>query len=272
MERQPISILIAAPTENTFLKDGQLSAENPYIKKLARAAIIPIIATPDMKPEQIDDLYGRASGLLIPGGTDIEPWRYGQAPHGQLMKELNPQLDELQLTLVGKAAIDAKPLLGVCRGAQIMAVAHGGTLHQHLPDLIPHEEHGVSVNALGVPQVREDIFHDVHILKNAENGVTKAYTIFQREKLENAPSKHHQAVDNPGRLVVTGRSYGRIAEVIEDPTLPYHMGVQFHPELSDSESLNKIFESFANAAERFKTNQEIQLPFIPSQIPEPIAL
>ena len=78
MERQPLSILIAAPTKNTFIKEGKISAENPYIKNLARTSIIPLIVTPDMDPEQIDNLYSKSSGLLIPGGTDVEPWRYGQ--------------------------------------------------------------------------------------------------------------------------------------------------------------------------------------------------
>jgi putative glutamine amidotransferase len=266
MERQPISILIAAPTKNTFIKEGQLSSENPYVKKLARVAITPLIATPDMDPEQINNLYNKSSGLLIPGGTDVEPWRYGQQPHTQLMRPLNPELDELQIKLIRQADKDGVPLLGVCRGAQVMAVAHGGSLHQHLPDLIPHEQHGLSVNALGEPQ-ENDIFHDVYIEKG-----TKAHTIFQKTTLEHAPTKHHQAVDNPGILLITGRSHGNIAEIIEHPTLPYHIGVQFHPELSDSEHLTIIFESFAKAAAQFKKNQEIQLPFIPSQIPEPIAL
>jgi len=117
---------------------------------------------------------------------------------------------------VARAAVDIDlPVLGVCRGMELLAVAYGGTLHQHLPDLLGHERHQPGAGVQGM--------HAAHFVAGS-----RAAKIFGASAEVN--SYHHQAIDDPGRLTVTGWAEDDVIEAVEDPSLRFLVGVQWHPE------------------------------------------
>ena len=150
-------------------------------------------------------------GLLLTGGGDVEPVRYGQENRGSLL--LDPARDRAELALVRAFLAAGKPILGICRGMQILNVALGGTLVQDL---------GESLNAF-----HRRIDHDkVHPIL-AQEGST-LYSLYG--PLIQVNSAHHQAADVPGKsAVITARSEAGVAEALESPEKPV-LGVQFHPE------------------------------------------
>ncbi|GIJ45859.1 gamma-glutamyl-gamma-aminobutyrate hydrolase [Virgisporangium aliadipatigenens] len=172
-----------------------------------RAVVVP--------PDALDapDLVARLDGLVLAGGADIEPARYGAEAHATTVTR--PDRDAGELAVLA-AALDAdRPVLGVCRGMELLAVAYGGTLHQHLPDLLGTTRHQPSPGVYGS--------HDVRFVAGS-----RAAKIFGERAETN--SYHHQAVDDPGRLTVTGRCDDGVVEAVEDPSLRFVFGVQWHPE------------------------------------------
>lgn len=216
--------------------------KNTYIKKLNEFEVIPIFASGHMNKTIVDDLYALCDGILIPGGKDLNPKLYSQEVHPKT-GTLDEKTDDLDLYIIRKSLNDGKPFLGICRGAQALAVASGGNLIQHLPD-ITEETHGASEEKSS-DKVYENPHHSVILDKKS-----KAFSILKKDRIT-VISRHHQAIKDPGKLNVSGKSPGGIIEFVEHPTLPFHLGVQGHPELDNS--MDKLFESFFVAA--LETNQ-----------------
>ncbi len=162
------------------------------------------------------DLVGRLDGLVLAGGADIEPARYGAEPHE--LTVTRPDRDAGETAVLG-AALDADlPVLGVCRGMELLAVAYGGQLHQHLPDVLG----GASKHA-PAPGV-----YGSHMASFVPG--SRAAEIFGEQAEVN--SYHHQAVSDPGELTVTGRADDGVIEAVEDPGRRFVFGVQWHPEMA----------------------------------------
>ncbi len=150
-------------------------------------------------------------GLLLTGGGDVEPWRYAQDDRGSLL--LDPARDRAELALAQAYLAAGKPILGICRGMQVLNVALGGTLIQDLG------EEGNCFHR----RIEADKVHPVHA---REGSLLHALygTVFH------VNSAHHQAADLPGsNVIITARSESGIAEALELPNKPV-LGVQFHPE------------------------------------------
>ena len=183
-----------------------------------RCVLLPIDERDAEHPEEA--LHG-LDGLLLPGGADVDPANYGHEPHAALGPTF-PALDAVQLALTRAALAADLPLLGVCRGMQVMNVATGGTLHQHLPDLLQGSEHHRKIpGTLGPENAHEVIVEAGSLAAEAIGG----------ERTETR-SHHHQAVDQLGEgLVVTGRSDDdALIEAVEVPGAQFCLGVQWHPE------------------------------------------
>jgi putative glutamine amidotransferase len=168
---------------------------------------------------------------VITGGRDLNPAKYGQ-DRAALTDEPDSLRDETEEALL-KAAIDNNfPFLGICRGAQLLNVVMGGTLIQHLPDVIGTEKY----------QIEKGVFNPVSVQIEPGN---KLFEMVGPE-VQNALMYHHQAVDELGKdLVVTARTTDGVIEGLELPNHRFGVAVQWHPE-QDLEDL-RIFTSFIKA-------------------------
>lgn len=191
------------------------------------------------EPDRVDDYLDRLDGLIVTGGAfDVPPELFGAASrHTSVVTKDRRTRFELDIT---REAIKRDlPVFGICGGEQLLAVALGGTLIQHIPDQIrnplAHEQ----------PNPRDQPGHSVQIVAD-----TKLHTITQVDELA-VNSAHHQAVALPGpRLVVNATAPDGVIEGIEDPTKPFCLGVQWHPEFFISSADRALFEAFVAVAGR----------------------
>jgi putative glutamine amidotransferase len=203
--------------------EGGYGVPAPYLDALRRAGARTAIVAPGEEgtPEQILEPF---DALLLVGGGDIDPSRYGGGSNDHLYG-IEPDRDEFEIALLRTADHLAIPTLCICRGMQVMNVAFGGTLHQHLPDLPGLIEHGVPIEGT-------QTIHEVSVEAGSRlAAVTKSGPLA-------SASHHHQGVDRIGEgLTVTGRSEDGLVEAIErtvpdqeDPRATWMVGVQWHPE------------------------------------------
>lgn len=161
-------------------------------------------------------------GILLPGGGDVDPHRYGEAPCPAL-GEVDPDRDALELTLAAFALTSGVPVLGVCRGIQVLAVAAGGRLWQDIPTQVPSAgEHRRDLP--GGKSDRRALLHDVRMAPGS-----------RLARLYNTPilavnSVHHQAVRDSGSLSVSAEAPDGVVEGLEGRSDRFALGVQWHPE------------------------------------------
>jgi putative glutamine amidotransferase len=196
-----------------------------YLAAVQRAGGLALILVPDVElVEEPAEALELVDGLLLTGGADIDPSSYGEPRHPATVDTV-PERDEFEIALTRAAIERDLPLLGICRGMQLLNVALGGTLHQHLPERLGHEEHR------RVPGSFDGADHDVELAPGSLAARVAGET---RHAIK---SHHHQAVDRLGDgLVVSGRDLDDgLPETIEMPDRDFVLGVQWHPE-ADEES------------------------------------
>jgi putative glutamine amidotransferase len=195
-----------------------------YVKAIQRAGGLALMLPPDEQLErEPDEILDRLDGLILAGGNDIDPACYGADPHPETGHGV-PERDRFELALTRRAIERDMPVLGICRGMQLINVAFGGTLLQHLPDDLGHAEHR------RVPGSFDGADHDVRLAPGSlaaraageENHATKSH--------------HHQGLDAIGDgLEVTGHStLDELPEAVEAPDRRFVLGVQWHPEVDDT--------------------------------------
>jgi putative glutamine amidotransferase len=200
-----------------------------YVRAVVAAGGVPVLLPP--VPEVVEAVLPRLDGLILSGGPDIEPARYGAQP---LASTAQPRVDRdsAELGLAGTATAAGLPVLGICRGLQLLNVARGGTLHQHLPDVLGSSAHAPAPGEYGHHAVR------------VTSGSLLARALGRTET--EVPSYHHQSVDGLGDgLVVTAVAPDGTVEAVEDPSLPFCLAVQWHPEAGTDPSL---FRALVEAA------------------------
>jgi putative glutamine amidotransferase len=216
-----------------------------YPEAIERAGGIPVIV-PLLRPEAIESLLDRVDGVCLPGGPDLQPSTYGEEPHPQL-GPTEPRVDAVELALARAADRRNLPILGICRGMQVLNVARGGTLHQHLPDVVGSQlehrqpEHG------SVP---------THRVETAPR--SRVRRALGGPKLE-VNSFHHQAVRTLGQdLVATAWASDGTIEAVEAPGGRLVLGVQWHAEGLEAHA--PLFELLmASAAEADQRVADIHL-------------
>jgi putative glutamine amidotransferase len=185
----------------------------------------------------VDEVLDRLDGLIVTGGRDVAPTRYGQQPHPET-DEPTPYRDDWEDTLL-TAAIDRElPFLGICRGLQVLNVARGGTLLQHLPDVVGDTRYNAGGGVFSVTEVAVDAESKVGELLGRALPV-KSY--------------HHQAVDAVGDgLTVTARSADGIVQAVELDSVPFGVAVQWHPEEDAAEDA-RLFAGLVDAARTYRS-------------------
>jgi len=197
---------------------------------ITAGGVVSVLPPQPAFPDAVAAVLDGVSGLVVTGGGDLDAALYGQGEHPD-NDTPHPLRDEWELALALAAVERDMPYLGICRGAQVLNVALGGTLIQHVPDLVGHKRHegdGDTFGAIGVTTVPGTQIAQLH---PAESVV---------------PVYHHQAIDSPGAgLMVSARSEDGIVEAVELPGKAFCVGVQWHPEEDDR---TELFEAFIAAA------------------------
>jgi putative glutamine amidotransferase len=206
-----------------------------YSDAVQRAGGLALLLVPDADlvryPDVILDVI---DGLLVAGGSDIDPSVYGAERHPATAGTV-VERDRFEIALTARALERDIPFLGICRGMQLLNVARGGTLLQHLPDSHGHEDHRRS------PGSFDGAEHDVRL----QDGSLAARTA--GETRHATKSHHHQGIDRLGEgLRVSGWSaLDELPEAIEDPERAYALGVQWHPEVDET---SRIVSSLVSEA------------------------
>ena len=195
----------------------------------------------------VEDALNGIDGLMLTGGDDVAPSRYGEAPHESVV-EAEPGRDEFEIALVNAARARQLPLFAICRGIQVMNVACGGTLVQD----IPSEIHGALAHSLTVPPNQPySLAHEVWLDKDTLLSQLMCERLSDADACE-VNSRHHQAIKNvaPG-FKVSATAPDGIIEAIEDPAARFCLGVQWHPEnFWRTGEFRPLFEAFVEAAQR----------------------
>jgi putative glutamine amidotransferase len=216
-------------------------ASRPYLECTLRGGGEPVVlAARPLDHRDARGLLRRFDGLILMGGSDVNPSRYGQAAHPRTYG-VHDEIDDFESTLA-LAAIELElPTLAVCRGMQVVNVALGGTLHQHLPDTGAVIDHF----PVGFPAPPEGIVHPIQVhpgtrLAKAIDGVESICGL----------SYHHQAVDEPAPgMAVAAQSADGVIEAMEHET-GWVIGVQWHPEdTAPTDSVQqRLYDSFVEQA------------------------
>jgi putative glutamine amidotransferase len=221
-DRRPVIGVVAALEQANYgvWDEPCVLLQYVYVQAIQRAGGMAILIPPDhalaQNPDEILDLI---DALLLAGGSDIDPALYGQESLPETAG-IVAQRDEIELALITRAIERDIPSLCICRGMQMLNVARGGTLVQHLPDLVHGDEHRRNKGTFVGNE------HDVQL----ERGSLAAQATGSEVTI--TKSHHHQAIDELGEgLVVTGRSTSDdLPEAIELADSTYVLGVQWHPE------------------------------------------
>lgn len=226
-------------THSIHLDEDSLHLPTSYVQALAAAGATPLILPATEDPDLIEHYLSLVDGVLLAGGDDVNPAAYGEHTLRQC-GDICPLRDAYELRLCQLALERRKPVLGICRGAQLLNVALGGTLYQdlssQLPESIAHSQH----------QISRYVAHPVSIVDGSLlRRIHGSGQIFVN-------TFHHQAVKQPGRgLKVTALAPDGVIEAIELEGHPFCLGVQWHPERlvqnpSDTEH-RKLFQAFVEA-------------------------
>ena len=214
-----------------------------YIRAIQDAGGMVLMIPPDPELERDpDEVLDLVDGLILAGGSDIDPSRYGAEPHAKTRTPVH-QRDSFEIEIARRAWERDLPVLGICRGMQLLNVSRGGTLIQHLPDEFGHEDHR------RVPGSFDGSDHDVRLAP--ETLAARA----AGEEVHVTKSHHHQGIEALGDgLEVTGHAtLDSLPEAIESPSHRFMLGVQWHPEADESST---VVEAFVDAARAYRQARE----------------
>ncbi len=218
-------------------------AELEYVEGVAEAGGMPVVLPPSVDLRTAEAVLDGLDGLLLTGGTDLDPGHYGEKPIPELGVTL-PEWDTLEMSLLRSALHRGVPIFGICRGMQILNVALGGTLYQDVPSQL-----GADVLDHWQQEPKCQPTHEVEVLDGSYLA-----EITDRQTVE-VNSYHHQGIKGlADTLAVTARSTDGVIEAVEsrDFSERWLMGVQWHPEgMGDTSPAQRdLFEAHVRAAER----------------------
>jgi putative glutamine amidotransferase len=220
---------------------AMLLARN-YVDAVQRADGLALMLPPD--PRLVEDpgeVLELIDGLVLAGGADIDPGAYAQRPHAETLGTV-PERDAFEIALAREAIERDLPVLGICRGMQLINVALGGTLLQHLPEHVGHQEHRRVAGSF------EGAEHEVDVLEDTLAGRVLG------EVRHSTRSHHHQGLDRIGEgLIVSATAVmDGLPEAIELPGRRFVLGVQWHPE---ADAGSPVVEALVQAAGEYALAQ-----------------
>lgn len=192
-----------------------------YANSVTEAGGIPMLIPPVDSPAAAELIVSRLDGLIISGGADVNPARFDQKPHATVTKWYDDR-DASELWLLDAAGAQEVPVLGICRGMQVMAVHAGGALVQHLPDTVGTTNHSGSGSEYGTTEVIVEAGHRISSLTDP-NLVVACH--------------HHQGVDSHPGFVATAHSSDGLLEAMESEGERFEVAVQWHPETTKDKGL-----------------------------------
>jgi len=204
-----------------------------YVRAVERAGGRALLVPPS--DDGVDETLDALDGLILSGGSDLDPELYGQEAHAETSDVMRDR-DTAELALLEAALERDMPVLAICRGSQVLNVARGGDLVQHLPDVVGDEKHKHTPGAFAD--------HDVSV----EDGSRLASVLG-----EGAPVKshHHQGLGKVGEgLRVVAHAEDGTIEAVEDPTRRFALGVLWHPEAGEDA---RLFEELVREAEQYRS-------------------
>lgn len=208
-----------------------------YTLSVDAAGGLPVILAAVEGSEDVDatEVIPWLDGLLLAGGTDIHPETYGQVMDPTRTEHPDPSRDRFEMALVREARLRGLPILGICRGFQMLNVAYGGSLDQHRP----HHDSRLADD----PDLRIEVT-DLSLEPDSRIGLALGVSDMQVHCL------HHQAIDRLGAgLRVTSSATDGLIEGIEDPSAGFVAGVLWHPEqMAGSADAQRVYEAFVHAA------------------------
>ena len=206
-----------------------------YVRAVERAGGRPLLVPPS--EDGIDETLDSLDGLIFSGGSDLDPELYGQQPHPETSGVV-PERDLGELALLSAALARDMPVLAICRGSQVLNVAAGGDLVQHLPDDVGHDGHRDTVG--------EFSDHDVSL----EEGTLLAEVLGEHAPVK---SHHHQGFGRLGSgLRIAAHADDGAVEAVEDPSRRFALGVLWHPEAGED---LRLFEALVSEAVRYRVER-----------------
>lgn len=238
MSNRPVIGILADVKYADYMGTDHMYVNDEYVLAIEKANAIPVIIPPVFSYDLLESYVTLCDGFLLSGGDDINPIYFNQEPSKKLGKVNNKQ-DTFQITLVKEILRQTKPILGICRGIQVLNVSLGGTVYQDLDD-IP------SKTILHMQ--KSERYRGIHKV-TLEPG-SRLFNLFGDSIFVN--SYHHQSIEIPGgKLRVVGKTSDNVIEAIELAEYPYCIGVQWHPEMmfAHTEEMRELFESFVHASQ-----------------------
>ena len=238
MKRPLIGITSSQETSRSLIDYDTLSAA--YSHAISEAGGSPLLIPTDFPLDALEDLLSRLDGLLLSGGGDIEPSRF-KGKHHPRVSAVSVQRDEIEIRLTQLAVEKERPLLGICRGMQVMNVALGGTLYTNVPTQFPSKlDHNTPLD-----QGRDFLAHEVTI----EAG-SRLASIIEKPQIKTNSFHHQAAREIAPSLIITAHASDGLVEAIEYPKHRFFIGVQWHPECMQKHGeQQKLFQAFIQAAQ-----------------------
>lgn len=233
MSGRPRIAVLAGLTDQNAGNDGERCyVGRAYMDCVLAAGGLPLAVAPGSPPA---DVHATTDGILMIGGPDIDPGEYGEEPHPASERVL-PDRWRSERAIVGQRPA-GMPVLGICYGCQALAVMAGGSLVQHLPDVLGHDRHSSG---------------ELEQIRVAEGSLL--HQVVGTTQLE-GKSYHHQAILNPGTGQKAVAWSGDVVEAIEGPN--WELGVQWHAERTpDSPESKRLFRAFVQACETYRRERE----------------
>lgn len=220
-------------TANYYLEEKTFALRDYYVNSVIHAGGMPLILA--AQAALVEDYLNVCDGFIFSGGGDLDPRYFGQSPCAML-GEVNPFRDEFEIKLAKKVLASGQAALGICRGCQILNVAAGGNLIQHLASELCHDQKAP----------RDYPIHDIFIASDSQ-----LHRILGSDKIS-VNSFHHQAVDQPGDgLIRSAYAQDGTVEAIELRGDSFYLGVQWHPECMSDQAAQRLFAALVQQSKHF---------------------